>query len=64
MAFKIPFMHDYKNKLRKTQAEIILNNVNHNLRGTGQKEGGHRTGLNFAAVRPTTVQRTNCKLSL
>jgi hypothetical protein len=41
VAFKIPYMYDYINKLCRTQAEIILNHVNPNIHGTGQ-EAMHR----------------------
>jgi hypothetical protein len=49
LVFKIPYMYDYKTKLCRTQAEVILNYANPNIRGTGQRE-----------ARPTTVQLTNC----
>jgi hypothetical protein len=38
VAFKIPYVYDYITKLHRTQAEVILNNVNTNVRGIGQGE--------------------------
>jgi hypothetical protein len=35
MAFKICYVYDYITKLCRSQAEIILNNVNSNVRGIG-----------------------------
>jgi hypothetical protein len=62
MAFRIPYVYGCITKLCRTQAEVILNHVNLNVRGTGQGEARHRSirDLNLAAVRPTTVQLTNC----
>jgi hypothetical protein len=57
LAFKIPCVYDYINILWRTQTEVILNNVNKNVLGTGHGESRH-SGLNLAAVRPTTVQLT------
>jgi hypothetical protein len=34
--FKIPYVCDYATKLRRTQAEVILNHVNPNVHCTGQ----------------------------
>jgi hypothetical protein len=31
-------MYECKSKLRRTQAEVILNHVNQNVRGIGQEE--------------------------
>jgi hypothetical protein len=42
MAFKIPYMYDYIIKFYTTQAEVILNHVNPNARGTGRGEARHR----------------------
>jgi hypothetical protein len=42
VAFKIPYVYDYISKLCRTQAEVTLNHVNPNVRGTGQEEAGHR----------------------
>jgi hypothetical protein len=42
VAFKIPYMYDYITKLCRTQAEVILNHVNLNVRVTGQGEAMHR----------------------
>jgi hypothetical protein len=41
VVFKIPYVYDYLTKLYRTQAEVILNHVNPNVRGTG-KEARHR----------------------
>jgi hypothetical protein len=59
VAFKIPDVYDYITKLCRTQEETILNHVNPNVHGIGQEKQGIG-GLNLAAVRPTTVQLTNC----
>jgi hypothetical protein len=42
VAFKIPYVHDYITKLCRTQAEVILNHRNPNVRGSGQGEAMHR----------------------
>jgi hypothetical protein len=42
VAFNIPYMYDYITKLSRTQAEVILNHVNPNARGTGQGKATHR----------------------
>jgi hypothetical protein len=41
VAFKIPYVCDYITKLCRTQAEVILNPVNPNVRGIGQGEARH-----------------------
>jgi hypothetical protein len=40
--FKIPYVYDYTTTLCRTQAEVILNHLNPNVRGTGQGEGMYR----------------------
>jgi hypothetical protein len=35
-------VYDYINKLRRTQAEAIINHVNPNAHGTGEGEAVHR----------------------
>jgi hypothetical protein len=35
VAFKNPYLYDYITKLCRTQAEVILNHVDPNIRGTG-----------------------------
>jgi hypothetical protein len=40
--FKIPYVYDYITKLCRTQAEVTLNHVTPNIRGTGQGEARHR----------------------
>jgi hypothetical protein len=62
VVFKIPYMYDYIAELCRTQAEVILNHVNPNVRDSGQGEPCIRNirGLNFAVVRPTTDQLPNC----
>jgi hypothetical protein len=40
MAFKITYVYDYITKLCRTQAEVILNNVNPNVHGIGQEARG------------------------
>jgi hypothetical protein len=42
VAFKIPYVYDYITKLCRTQAEVILNHVNSNVRGIGQREARQR----------------------
>jgi hypothetical protein len=42
VAFKIPYAYDCITKLCRTQAEVIVNQVNPNVRGTGQGEARHR----------------------
>jgi hypothetical protein len=41
VAFKIRYVYDYITKLCRTQAEVILNHVNPNVRGIGQEEAMH-----------------------
>jgi hypothetical protein len=63
LEFKIPYVYDYITKLCRRQAEVILNHENPNVRTIGQGEARHRRhrGLNFAAVKPTTVQVSDCR---
>jgi hypothetical protein len=42
VAFKIPYVYDYINKLCRTQAEVILNHVNSNVCGTGHGVARHK----------------------
>jgi hypothetical protein len=42
LAFKIPYVYDYITKLRRRQAEVILNHENPNVRAIGQGEARHR----------------------
>jgi hypothetical protein len=42
VAFKIPYVYEYITELCRTEAEVILNHVNPNVRGTGQVEAMHR----------------------
>jgi hypothetical protein len=42
VALKIPYVYDYITKLCRTQAEVILNLVNSNVRGIAQGEAMHR----------------------
>jgi uncharacterized protein YbcV (DUF1398 family) len=42
VAFKIPYVYDCITKLCRTQAEVILNHANPNVRGIGQEEARHR----------------------
>jgi hypothetical protein len=41
MAFKITYVYDYRTKLCRAQAEVILNHVNPNVHGIGQVEAMH-----------------------
>jgi hypothetical protein len=45
MAFKIPYVYGYINKLFMTRAEVILKRINPNVRGIGQGEAMHRKRL-------------------
>jgi hypothetical protein len=42
VAFKISYEYDYITKLRRTQAELILNHLRPNVHGIGQGEAMHR----------------------
>jgi hypothetical protein len=42
LAFKIPYVYDYINKLCRRQAEVILNHENPNVRAIGQGVASHR----------------------
>jgi hypothetical protein len=42
VAFKILYVYDYVTKLCRTQAEVILNRVNLNVRGIGKEKPGIR----------------------
>jgi hypothetical protein len=59
MAFKIPYVYDYKIKLCRTQAEVILNHVNANVRDIGQGEARQRKLLSLTVVRPMIDQLTD-----
>jgi hypothetical protein len=41
-AFKILYVYDYITTLCRAPADLILNHVNPNVRGTGQEEAMHR----------------------
>jgi hypothetical protein len=58
VVFKIPYVYDYITKLCMTQAAVILNHVNPNVRGTGQGEARHKKykRFNLAAIKTATVQ--------
>jgi hypothetical protein len=58
VAFKLPYIHDYINKLCRQQAEVIQNHENENIRNIGQEESRHKKykRINFAAVKHTTIQ--------
>jgi hypothetical protein len=47
--FRIPYVYDYTrvNKLCSTQAELILNHINPNVRDIGQGEARHRKYKRF-----------------
>jgi hypothetical protein len=57
---KVPYVYDYITKLCRTQAEVILNHVNLNVPGIGQREiiVLSTRGLNLAVDRPMTSQLT------
>jgi hypothetical protein len=42
VAFKISYVYVSITKLCRTQAEVILNRVNKNIRGIGKKEAMHK----------------------
>jgi hypothetical protein len=42
MTFKIPYVYDYITKLCRTQAKVILNHINANVRGPGPGEAMHK----------------------
>jgi hypothetical protein len=42
MTFRLPYVYDYINKLCRTKADVILNNVNPNIHGIGQGEARYR----------------------
>jgi hypothetical protein len=42
VAFKVPYVYDYITKLCRTQAEVILNHVNRNVSGIGQREATYK----------------------
>jgi hypothetical protein len=42
VVFKIIYVYDFITKLCRTQAEIILNHINPNVRGIGQGEARQR----------------------
>jgi hypothetical protein len=42
LEFKIPYVYDYKTKLCRRQAEVILNHEDPNVRAIGQGEAMHR----------------------
>jgi hypothetical protein len=47
MVFKLPYIYDYKTKLRRQQAEVIQNHENANVRNIGQGERRHRKYKRF-----------------
>jgi hypothetical protein len=42
VAFKIPYVYNYRTKLCRTHAEVVLNHRNPIVLGTGQGEAVHR----------------------
>jgi hypothetical protein len=64
VVFKIPYVYDCITKLCRTQAEIVVNFINPNVRCAGQEKLviGSIRGSNLASVKPTTVQPTNCSV--
>jgi hypothetical protein len=42
MIFKLPYIHDYKKKLIREQAEVTKSHENENARNIGQGEPRHR----------------------
>jgi hypothetical protein len=66
VAFKFPYVYNYITDLCRTQGKAILNHENEmNVVLDKEKPGiGSIRGLNSAAVRPTTVQLTNCSFTV
>jgi hypothetical protein len=62
VTFKLPYVYGYITKSCSTQAEVIPNHVNSNVRCIEQGEAIHRKykRLKLTAVKPTTDQLTNC----
>jgi hypothetical protein len=52
VAFKVPYVYVYITELCRTQAEVILNNVNPNVRGIAQGEAMHRQTWRRSGPRP------------
>jgi hypothetical protein len=50
LAFKIPYVYDYITKLCRSQAEVILNHENPNVRAVGQREARHRKHKRLESV--------------
>jgi hypothetical protein len=57
---KVPYVYGYIAQIQRTWAEVILNHVNLNVPGTGQREVivGSTRGLNLTEDRPMTSQLT------
>jgi hypothetical protein len=55
VVFKIPYVYDYMTKLRRTEAEVSLNEVNPNVRDTGQGEAMHTLKLGSGQVYDRTA---------
>jgi hypothetical protein len=55
-------MYDYITKLCRAQEEVILNHVNPTVLDMGKEKPGTGStrALNLEAIRPMTVQLTNC----
>jgi hypothetical protein len=62
MAFKLTYIYGYMTKLCRQQVEVIQNHENANIRNIGQGEPENIRGLNFAAVKHTTVHVTRLLL--
>jgi hypothetical protein len=60
---RFAYVYDYVTKLCSRQAEVILNHENPNVHAIGQGGPRHRKykRLNLVAVKPTTVQVSNCR---
>jgi hypothetical protein len=63
LTFKIPYVFEYITKLCMRQAEVILNHENPKYVQLDKENPGtgNIRGLNLAAVKPTTVQVSNCR---
>jgi hypothetical protein len=62
MTLKSPYLYDFIAKLCRSQAEVIPNHLNPNVRGVDKNKAWIKSkrGLNLVAVRPVTIQVTNC----
>jgi hypothetical protein len=58
VAFKISYVYVSITKLCRTQAEVILNQVNPNVRGIGQEEAMHKKRMRLKTGGGQTYDRS------